>query len=108
MWERTITVGSAGKTFSATGWKLGWGVGPPDLINALHVLHHNCIYTCPTLIQVFKHLNLKVLTFISILHVISFEFLKSMISEIFSSNLCSCTCMFKEWLYEYAVRTKNM
>ena len=55
MWERTITVGSAGKTFSATGWKLGWGVGPPDLINALQVLHHNCIYTCPTPIQV-RHL----------------------------------------------------
>ena len=23
MWERTLTIGSAGKTFSATGWKLG-------------------------------------------------------------------------------------
>lgn len=51
MWERTITVGSAGKTFSATGWKLGWGVGPADLIQALSVLHQNCIYTCPTPIQ---------------------------------------------------------
>ena len=52
MWERTITVGSAGKTFSATGWKLGWGIGPANLIDALKVLHHNCIYTCPTPIQV--------------------------------------------------------
>ena len=24
MFERTITIGSAGKAFSATGWKLGW------------------------------------------------------------------------------------
>src|SRR5690606_9315113 len=24
MWERTITLGSAGKTFSVTGWKIGW------------------------------------------------------------------------------------
>lgn len=24
MWERTITIGSAGKTFSVTGWKTGW------------------------------------------------------------------------------------
>lgn len=32
MWERTLTIGSAGKTFSATGWKVsgrGWGVAPP-------------------------------------------------------------------------------
>ncbi|CAC5373336.1 CCBL [Mytilus coruscus] len=51
MWERTITMGSAGKTFSATGWKLGWGVGPDHLIKPMQVLHQNCIYTCPTPIQ---------------------------------------------------------
>ena len=27
--ERTLSVGSAGKTFSVTGWKLGWVTGPP-------------------------------------------------------------------------------
>ncbi|CAB4054956.1 CCBL [Lepeophtheirus salmonis] len=32
MWERTITIGSAGKTFSVTGWKLGWALGPEHLI----------------------------------------------------------------------------
>lgn len=51
MWERTISIGSAGKTFSATGWKLGWGIGPAELIQALSVLHQNSIYTCPTPIQ---------------------------------------------------------
>lgn len=51
MWDRTITIGSAGKTFSVTGWKLGWAVGPADLIRALSVVHQNCIYTCPTPIQ---------------------------------------------------------
>ncbi|KAL3871253.1 hypothetical protein ACJMK2_039260 [Sinanodonta woodiana] len=51
MWERTITVGSAGKAFSVTGWKLGWGIGPAQLIKCLQVLHQNCIYTCPTPIQ---------------------------------------------------------
>ncbi|XP_060557184.1 kynurenine--oxoglutarate transaminase 3-like [Ruditapes philippinarum] len=51
MWDRTVTVGSAGKTFSATGWKLGWGIGPKELIQALLVLHQNSIYTCPTPIQ---------------------------------------------------------
>ena len=38
MWERTITIGSAGKTFSVTGWKLGWAVGPSNLIFNCQVL----------------------------------------------------------------------
>ncbi|KAI0033768.1 PLP-dependent transferase [Vararia minispora EC-137] len=32
MWDRTITVGSAGKSFSATGWRVGWLIGPQSLI----------------------------------------------------------------------------
>ncbi len=35
MAERTLTIGSAGKTFSVTGWKVGWVSGPADLIGAL-------------------------------------------------------------------------
>jgi len=33
--ERTLTISSAGKTFSATGWKIGWVHGPADLITAV-------------------------------------------------------------------------
>jgi len=36
MRERTLTIGSAGKTFSVTGWKVGWVVGPRDIVPALH------------------------------------------------------------------------
>ncbi|KAG9096242.1 hypothetical protein FS749_008840 [Ceratobasidium sp. UAMH 11750] len=32
MWDRTVTVGSAGKSFAATGWRVGWLIGPPSLI----------------------------------------------------------------------------
>jgi N-succinyldiaminopimelate aminotransferase len=32
MAERTVTVSSAGKTFSVTGWKIGWATGPAELI----------------------------------------------------------------------------
>jgi N-succinyldiaminopimelate aminotransferase len=32
MFERTLTVSSLGKTFSVTGWKIGWVYGHPDLM----------------------------------------------------------------------------
>ncbi|WP_082008227.1 aminotransferase class I/II-fold pyridoxal phosphate-dependent enzyme [Microbacterium mangrovi] len=34
-WERTLTVSSGGKTFSTTGWKIGWISGPAPLIEAV-------------------------------------------------------------------------
>ncbi|KAL1450893.1 hypothetical protein WDU94_003204 [Cyamophila willieti] len=48
MFERTITIGSAGKTFSMTGWKLGWAYGPAALMRNLQIVHQNCIYTSNT------------------------------------------------------------
>ena len=35
MAERTLTISSAGKTFSFTGWKVGWACGPPELVSAV-------------------------------------------------------------------------
>jgi N-succinyldiaminopimelate aminotransferase len=32
MRERTVTLSSAGKSFSFTGWKVGWATGPADLV----------------------------------------------------------------------------
>jgi len=32
MAERTLTISSAGKSFSFTGWKIGWASGPPALV----------------------------------------------------------------------------
>ncbi len=37
MAERTVTIGSAGKSLSMTGWKVGWATGPTDLIAAVRV-----------------------------------------------------------------------
>lgn len=51
MWERTLTIGSAGKTFSVTGWKIGWVYGPANLMRPLQLIHQNCVYTCPTPLQ---------------------------------------------------------
>uniref|UniRef100_A0A8D1FJ53 Kynurenine--oxoglutarate transaminase 1 n=1 Tax=Sus scrofa TaxID=9823 RepID=A0A8D1FJ53_PIG len=51
MWERTLTVGSAGKTFSATGWKVGWVLGPDRLLRHLRTVHQNSVFHCPTQAQ---------------------------------------------------------
>ncbi len=39
MAERTITMGSIGKLFSATGWKVGWAVAAPPLSQAVRSAH---------------------------------------------------------------------
>lgn len=44
MFERTITVGSGGKSFSFTGWKVGWASGPADLIAAVRVVRQHLSY----------------------------------------------------------------
>jgi aspartate/methionine/tyrosine aminotransferase len=40
MWEKTITISSAGKTFSVTGWKVGWAIGPRQLIKGIHLANN--------------------------------------------------------------------
>ncbi|BES94015.1 Aminotransferase class I and II [Nesidiocoris tenuis] len=51
MWERTITVGSAGKTFSVTGWKIGWAYGPENLVKNMQVVHQNNVNSVNTVAQ---------------------------------------------------------
>lgn len=44
MWERTITISSAGKTFSTTGWKVGWLSGPAELVSACRTVKQFLTY----------------------------------------------------------------
>lgn len=39
MADRTITISSLGKTFSVTGWKVGWIIARPDLVQAAYRMH---------------------------------------------------------------------
>lgn len=39
MADRTITISSLGKTFSVTGWKVGWTIAPPELTKAIFRAH---------------------------------------------------------------------
>ena len=50
MAERTIKIGSAGKIFSLTGWKVGWMVAAPDLANVAARAHQFLTFaTAPNL-----------------------------------------------------------
>lgn len=39
MWDRTVTLSSLGKTFSLTGWKVGWAVAPAALSAGVRAAH---------------------------------------------------------------------
>ncbi len=39
MADRTVTISSAGKTFSTTGWKVGWAIGQPELVTSIQRAH---------------------------------------------------------------------
>lgn len=45
--ERTITISSTGKTFGLTGWKIGWAIGPANLIKAIHNVHQFSTFCVP-------------------------------------------------------------
>lgn len=51
MRERTVRMGSAGKTFSLTGWKVGYTAGPPDLIGAMARAHQYLTFATPPSLQ---------------------------------------------------------
>ena len=51
MWERTLTINSTGKTFSMTGWKIGFAVGPAPLSAALRAVHQFVTFASPTPFQ---------------------------------------------------------
>jgi aspartate/methionine/tyrosine aminotransferase len=51
MWERTITLGSTGKTFGVTGWKVGWAIGAAAVNQALRRAKQWITFTTPTPLQ---------------------------------------------------------
>jgi N-succinyldiaminopimelate aminotransferase len=51
MAERTLTISSLGKTFSVTGWKIGWAMGSAALVSAVNQAHQFITYAVASPLQ---------------------------------------------------------
>ena len=59
MRDRTLAISSTGKTFSLTGWKIGWGVGPESMVAAAQAAHQFVTFATSTPFQVAMAFALK-------------------------------------------------
>ncbi|XP_010534655.1 PREDICTED: uncharacterized protein LOC104810152 [Tarenaya hassleriana] len=51
MYERTVTMNSLGKTFSLTGWKIGWAIASPELTRGVRLAHSYLTFATSTPMQ---------------------------------------------------------
>jgi len=51
MRQRTLKIGSAGKIFSLTGWKVGWVMGPRELVSVVTKAHQFLTFTTSPALQ---------------------------------------------------------
>ena len=49
--SRTLTIGSASKLLSLTGWRIGWVTGPKDLVAAVRLVSGYATFCAPTPLQ---------------------------------------------------------
>ena len=51
MQDRTITISALSKTYSVTGWRVGWAIAPPDLTDAIRRVHDFLTVGAPSPLQ---------------------------------------------------------
>ncbi|KAL2917600.1 arylformamidase [Polyrhizophydium stewartii] len=51
MYERTVTLGSIGKAFGVTGWKVGWVIAPPEIARSVWLVHQFVPFAISTPLQ---------------------------------------------------------
>lgn len=51
MRERTVVLSSSGKSFSLTGWKIGWAIAPPELTAGIRAAHQFLTFSVATPLQ---------------------------------------------------------
>ncbi len=52
MWERTVTISGCSKTYSVTGWRVGYVVAPYGLMSAIRKVHDYLVVAAPTPFQI--------------------------------------------------------
>ncbi len=51
MRERTVTISGLSKTWSVTGWRIGWCLAPPEIVNAIRKVHDFLTVGAPAPLQ---------------------------------------------------------
>jgi aminotransferase len=51
MADRTVTISALSKTYSVTGWRVGWAIAPPELTDAIRRVHDFLTVGAPTPLQ---------------------------------------------------------
>ena len=51
MKDRTVTINGLSKTYSVTGWRVGWTIGPPDITSAIRKVHDFLTVGAPAPLQ---------------------------------------------------------
>jgi aspartate/methionine/tyrosine aminotransferase len=51
MQDRTVTINGLSKSYSVTGWRVGWAVGPPEVTNAIRKVHDFLTVGAPAPLQ---------------------------------------------------------
>lgn len=52
MFERTITLGGFSKDYAMTGWRIGYGAAPTEILGAMRKIHQYTIMSAPTTSQI--------------------------------------------------------
>lgn len=51
MAERTLTLNSMSKDYTMTGWRIGWVIGPPEVITTMKDVNENNVFSTPSVSQ---------------------------------------------------------
>lgn len=67
MYERTISIGTASKTFGVSGWRVGWAMGSENILNHVKTVHRFAADSAPAPTQVYVETLIYIFFFMKVL-----------------------------------------